>query len=79
MRLEKLDPPIDLDHDRVLGHMLNLPPTAMAAAGAAVCFGIRFVAIRRGWHLPVAGLPQRRKSGAHVADVADDQQDERGG
>jgi uncharacterized membrane protein YeiH len=61
----------------VVGHVLNLPPTAMAAAGAAVCFGIRLVAIRRGWHLPVAGLPQRRKSRADVAD--DDQEDERGG
>jgi uncharacterized membrane protein YeiH len=61
----------------VVGHVLNLPPTAMAAAGAAVCFGIRFVAIRRGWHLPVAALPQRRESGADVA--GDDQDDERGG
>ncbi len=60
----------------VVGHVLNLPPTALAIAGATVCFGIRLVAIRRGWHLPVAGLPQRGKSGA---DVADDQHDERGG
>jgi uncharacterized membrane protein YeiH len=57
----------------VVGHVLNLPPTATAAAGAAVCFGIRLVAIRRGWHLPVAGLPQRRQSGT---DVPDDQPDE---
>ena len=57
----------------VVGHVLNLPPTAMAITGAAVCFGIRFVAIRRGWHLPVAGSAHRRKSGA------DDQHDERGG
>src|SRR5919112_5747400 len=48
----------------VVGHVLNLPPTAMAIAGVVVCFGIRFVAIRRGWHLPVAGLPHRSKSGA---------------
>lgn len=46
----------------VVGHVANLPPTATAIAGAAVCFGIRLVAIRRGWHLPVAGLSRRRKS-----------------
>jgi uncharacterized membrane protein YeiH len=42
----------------VLGHVLNLPPTPTAIAGAAVCFGIRLVAIWRGWHLPVAGFPR---------------------
>lgn len=41
----------------VVGHVLNLPPTATAIAGAALCFGIRFIAIRRGWRLPVADLP----------------------
>jgi len=56
----------------VAGHVLNLPPTAMAIAGAVLCFGIRLIAIRRGWHLPVANLPQRSKAGA---DSADDQQD----
>ncbi len=52
----------------VVGHVLNLPPTVMAIAGAAICFGIRFIAIRRGWHLPVAGLPHRAKSETDVAD-----------
>ena len=42
----------------VVGHVLNLPPTAMAIAGAALCFGIRLIAIRRGWRLPIADLPQ---------------------
>ena len=58
----------------VVGHVLNLPPTAMAIAGAAVCFSIRLVAIRRGWHLPVAG--RRRDS---ESDGDDDRPDERGG
>ena len=44
-------------------------------AGAVLCFGIRLIAIRRGWRLPVAHLPQRFKAGA---DVADDQQDKVG-
>ena len=43
----------------VVGHVLNLPPTMTAVAGAVLCFGLRFVAIRRGWHLPVADLPKR--------------------
>lgn len=42
----------------VVGHVLNLPPTAIAIAGAVLCFGIRLIAIRRGWGLPVAELPK---------------------
>jgi uncharacterized membrane protein YeiH len=45
----------------VVGHVLNLPPTMTAIVGAALCFGLRFVAIRRGWHLPVADFPQQRE------------------
>lgn len=43
----------------VVGHVLNFPPTAAAIAGASICFGIRLIAIWRGWHLPVAGWPRR--------------------
>jgi len=46
----------------VAGYVLNFPPTTMAITGAALCFGIRLVAIRRRWRLPVAGWPQRSKS-----------------
>jgi len=38
----------------VVGHLLRLPPTATTIAGAALCFGARLVAIRRGWSLPTA-------------------------
>ena len=38
----------------VAGSLLDLPPTASTLAGAAVCFGLRFMAIRYGWHLPRA-------------------------
>jgi uncharacterized membrane protein YeiH len=62
----------------VAGRVLNLPPTAMAIAGAALCFGIRLVAIRRGWRLPVAGLPQRPEGGADVSDVSGEQEDKAG-
>ena len=58
----------------VVGHVLNFPPTAMAIAGAVLCFGIRLIAIRRGWRLPVADLPQRFEAGG-----ADDQQDKADG
>lgn len=38
----------------VAGHALGLPPTPVAVAGAAACFGLRLLAIRYGWQLPVA-------------------------
>ena len=38
----------------VAGHVLHGPPTATAIAGAVLCFGLRLIAIRRGWHLPIA-------------------------
>jgi uncharacterized membrane protein YeiH len=56
----------------VAGPVLNFPPTAMAIAGAILCFGMRLIAIRGGWQLPVADLPRRSETGA---DAADDQQD----
>jgi uncharacterized membrane protein YeiH len=43
----------------VVGHLLNVPPVAAASAGAAFCFGIRLIAIWRGWRLPVARLPEQ--------------------
>jgi uncharacterized membrane protein YeiH len=41
----------------VLGDKWQLPTLPVALAGAAVCFGLRLMAIRRGWHLPVAHPP----------------------
>ena len=38
----------------VIGETLCLPPVATTVAGAVLCFGLRLIAIRRGWHLPVA-------------------------
>lgn len=38
----------------VVGRVLHLPSTVGALIGAALCFLIRFVAIRRRWQLPVA-------------------------
>lgn len=38
----------------VIGHQLQWPAAPMALAGALVCFGLRYLAIRRGWNLPVS-------------------------
>ena len=46
----------------VAGDALGLPGAPCAIAGAALCFALRFLAIRRGWQLPVArdrGPPPR--------------------
>ena len=42
----------------VLGRILHLPAPAAAIAGAALCFGLRFIAMRRGWQLPQSRPPQ---------------------
>jgi len=41
----------------VTGTALRLPSTPVVIAGAVLWFVIRFMAIRRGWHLPLAGGP----------------------
>ena len=38
----------------VVGRMMGFPSAAVTIAGAILCFGLRFMAIRRGWQLPVA-------------------------
>ncbi|MBX5455167.1 MAG: trimeric intracellular cation channel family protein [Acidobacteriia bacterium] len=43
----------------VLGASLRLPSTVATIAGAIFCFLLRFLAIRRGWHLPIADAPHQ--------------------
>jgi len=38
----------------VIGSMLRLPPAAVTAGGAILCFSLRLLAIFRGWRLPTA-------------------------
>lgn len=38
----------------VIGRLLHFPSGAAATLGAVLCFGLRFMAMRRGWHLPIA-------------------------
>ena len=37
-----------------VGRTMQLPPAAVSIAGALLCFGLRFAAIRRNWQLPIA-------------------------
>jgi uncharacterized membrane protein YeiH len=39
----------------VVGDRLHLPFALSAFVGAVLCFGLRVMAVRRGWHLPIAG------------------------
>src|SRR3954470_16554101 len=49
----------------VVGGMLHLPSSGAAMAGALLCFGLRFVAMRRGWQLPIAhGQQSDQRTGA---------------
>jgi uncharacterized membrane protein YeiH len=43
----------------VVGDIVRIPPTAAMVVGFALCFGLRLMAIRRGWRLPVASSPRR--------------------
>ena len=43
----------------VIGNLLHLSSAAAMIAGAALCFGLRVMAIQRGWHLPVAPPPEQ--------------------
>jgi uncharacterized membrane protein YeiH len=38
----------------VIGRILHFPSVAADLAGAVLCFGLRLMAIRRGWQLPIA-------------------------
>jgi uncharacterized membrane protein YeiH len=43
----------------VAERMLHLPSSVAAISGAVLCFGLRFMAMQRGWHLPTARLPNQ--------------------
>ena len=47
----------------VIGNGLGLPYGVSALAGGILCFGLRFMAIRYGWHLPIAHLSAQGRSG----------------
>jgi len=41
----------------VIGEGLGLPSAAVVVVGIGLCFGLRVLAIRRGWNLPIARPP----------------------
>ena len=47
----------------VVGDHLELPSAPTVATRAIICFGLRFMAIRFGWRLPVAGFRGSTRSG----------------
>jgi len=55
----------------VAGNLLHLPSTASTIAGAVLCFGLRLMAIARGWHLPVA-RPREQSEAPRAPDLRDD-------
>ena len=52
----------------VTGELLGLPSLPVTLAAAALCFGLRLVAIRRGWHLPTADAGDAGASGEAASD-----------
>src|SRR5690606_16911306 len=42
-------------------HVAGLPQSPAMVIGALVCFGLRFMAIRHGWHLPAATPPDDQR------------------
>ena len=45
----------------VAGTLLKLPFGLVTGAGLILCFGLRLIAIRRGWHLPTARWPEEAR------------------
>ena len=43
----------------VIGDRLQLPSVPVAMVGGGMCFGLRFMAVRHGWHLPRAWQSHR--------------------
>jgi uncharacterized membrane protein YeiH len=52
----------------VLGDMLHFPLSAAGIAGAVLCFGLRFTAMRLGWQLPVAQWSKEWSSEQNAKD-----------
>lgn len=46
----------------VMARLLRVPTGAGAIAGAVLCFVLRYLAVRRGWQLPMAGRFARRST-----------------
>lgn len=45
-----------------VGHLLGISYGISAFIGGFLCFGLRYMALRRGWHLPTARLSAQRRA-----------------
>ncbi|MBV9999840.1 MAG: TRIC cation channel family protein, partial [Verrucomicrobia bacterium] len=52
----------------VIANLLQLPSGVAALVGAALCFGLRVMAIKHGWRLPVARADRRPSRDTETAD-----------
>lgn len=52
----------------VVGDALDVSYGISALVGAAVCFALRFMAIRHGWHLPTARMSARQRAEAGTSN-----------
>lgn len=52
----------------VVGNILSIPSPVEMVAGFVLCFGLRVMAIRRGWRLPSAGTPTAEDERRHRRD-----------
>ena len=51
-----------LRYDYLRHGLVNEPRGSEVVVGALLCFGLRLMAIRSGWQLPVAGRPEQRNA-----------------
>ena len=56
----------------VSGHLLRLPTIPVAMTGLALCFGLRVLAIRYGWQLPVAKILDQKNTDADKTNSVGD-------
>ena len=52
----------------VIGNLVSLPPTVTTMAGALLCFGLRLMAIHRGWRLPAPRGPEHHAGEKKASD-----------
>ncbi|HET8938760.1 MAG TPA: hypothetical protein VFN67_35185 [Polyangiales bacterium] len=52
----------------VIAKRLQLSPIAGAITGGALCFALRFAALRYGWHLPAARSAEQSGAESDVED-----------
>jgi uncharacterized membrane protein YeiH len=56
----------------VIGARLDVPYAASALVGGVLCFGLRFMAIKQGWHLPIPHLAAHERAGAKAKEENSD-------